>query len=296
LTLKTAAVIPALNEDRSIAKVIVHARKYLERILVVDDGSQDDTALIAESLGAVVIRHYRNLGKGAALRDGLEWARASGVDILVTLDADGQHNPDQVPLLLEAMRTNGADVVVGSRSSKPKGMSRHRWMGTRALNFLSQVKVDDVYVDAQSGFRAYSRRAIESLVAVDYGMSVDSETLMRANNAGMKIVEVPITVSYKGLETSSKNPMAHMLEVLFGIVKFVSIRHPLTFYGGFGIGALVVSLIFGFWTIDYYQRWGSVITNLALVSIASGVLGFLSIFTGMILYTVIAVVQEQQRH
>jgi glycosyltransferase involved in cell wall biosynthesis len=296
VSLKTAAAIPALNEERTIAKVIVHARKHVGRVLVVNDGSQDDTQLIAEALGAAVIRHDKNLGKGTALRDSLAWARSLGIDILVTLDADGQHDPEQIPLLVDAVRAGDADVAIGSRPSKPSEMPRHRWMGAEGLNILSDVKVGGKYVDTQSGFRAYSRRAIEGLVISDNGMGVESEILMRAQDAGMKIIEVPVTMNYKGLKTSSKNPIPHAFEVLFSIVRFVSIRHPLTFYGGFGVVSLLVSITFGLWTIDYYQQWGRVITNLALVSIAAGVLGFLSLFTAVILFTVIAVVREQQRH
>jgi glycosyltransferase involved in cell wall biosynthesis len=265
-------------------------------VLVVDDGSQDDTQLIAEALGAVVIRHDKNLGKGAALRDCLAWARSGGIDILVTLDADGQHDPEQIPLLVRVVQAGSADVAIGSRSSKPDDMPRHRWMGAEGFNILSQVKVGEKYVDTQSGFRAYSRRVIESLVISDDGMGVESEILMRAQGAGMKIVEVPVIMNYQGSKTSSKNSIPHAFEVLFSIVKFVSVRHPLTFYGGFGVASLLVSMVFGLWTFDYYQQWGRVVTNLALVSIAAGVLGFLSIFTAVILFTVIAVVREQQRH
>ena len=112
----------------------------------------------------------------------------------------------------------------------------------------------------------------------------------------LKIVEVPIIMNYNGSKTSSKNSIPHAFEVLFSIVRFVSVRHPLTFYGGFGVAFLLVSIVFGLWTFDYYQQWGRVVTNLALVSIAAGALGFLSIFTAVILFTVIAVVREQQRH
>ena len=295
MPLTTAAAIPAFNEEKTIAKVIVRAKGQVDRVVVVDDGSQDDTALIAEGLGAVVIRHEKNLGKGAALRDCLEWAKTTGTDVLVTLDADGQHDASQISVLVNALQTSQADIVIGSRSSRPPDMPRHRWMGERALDMVTQVKIGERFVDAQSGFRAYSRRAIENLVVAEFGMGVDSETIMRAHSAGMRIVEVPVNTSYAGLETSSHNPMVHGLDVFFSIVKLISIRHPLTFYGGFGIVALSVSLVFGLQTIDYYQRWGRVVTNLALVSVAAGILGFLSLFTGIILFTLITVVREQKR-
>jgi len=190
------------------------------------------------------------------------------------------------------LQSTGADVVVGGRVARPPDMPRYRWLGERALDLGTQVKVGERVVDAQSGFRAYSRRAIENLVAAEYGMGVDSELIMRAQRSGMRIIEIPIGVNYAGLKTSSSNPVMHALDVIFSVVKFISIRHPLLFYGGFAAVSLTVCLVFGFMTIDYYQRWGRVVTNLALVSIASGIIGLLALFTGIILFTLITVVRE----
>lgn len=285
--------IPALDEEGTIAKVIVRSKKHVARVLVVDDGSKDDTASIAKGLGATVISHGKNLGKGAAIRDCFAWAKRSGADVLVTLDGDGQHDPSFIPKLVNALQKAKADVVIGSRRTRPPEMPRYRWLGERALDLATQVRIGERVVDAQSGFRAYSRKAIENLVAAEYGMGVDSETIMRAHRAGMKITEIPITATYAGLKPSSQNPVMHALDVIFSVVKFVSIRHPLTFYGGFSAAALSISLIFGWITLDYYQRWGRVITNLALISIASGIVGFLALFTGIILFTLITVVREK---
>jgi glycosyltransferase involved in cell wall biosynthesis len=293
--LKVVVGIPAFNEERAIAKVIVQSRPHVDHVLVVDDGSDDATSLIANSLAAVVVRHEKNLGKGAAIRDCFDWAKKNGVDVLVTMDGDGQHNPSMIPALVDALISNEADVAIASRTVKPAGMPRYRWLGGRTLDFFTQVKADGRFVDAQSGFRAYSRRAIESLVAAEVGMGVDSEIIMRAQSAGMKIVEVPAQMNYVGPSTSSLNPVTHSLDVVFSVVKFVSIRHPLSFYGGFGLGALLVSLVFGLMTLDYYQRWGRVITNLALISVSSGVVGFLTLFTGIILFTLITVIREQRK-
>jgi glycosyltransferase involved in cell wall biosynthesis len=294
IELKIVAAIPAFNEEATIAKVIAHALDHVDEVLVVDDGSQDDTSLIAGKMGAVVLKHEKNLGKGAAVRDCFDWARRNGADVLVTLDGDGQHDPARIPELVEALQKSEADVAIGSRISRPPDMPKTRWMGERFLDLATQVKVGDRVIDAQSGFRAYSRKAIEALVAAEYGMGVDSEIVMRADKAGMRIIEVPIEVSYNGTKTSTHNPLMHALDVMFSVVKFVSIRHPLLFYGGFALIFLANSLIFGFMTIDYYQRWGLVITNLALVSVASGILAFLALFTGIILFTLITVIREKR--
>jgi glycosyltransferase involved in cell wall biosynthesis len=286
--------IPAFNEEGAIAKVIVRSQRYASKVLVVDDGSIDDTALIAKSLHAIVIRHEKNLGKGAGIRDCFEWAKQNGADILVTLDADGQHDPSKIALLIDTLETRQADVVIASRMSKPNGMSRHRWAGARALDYATQVRADERVVDTQSGFRAYSRKAIENIVPAELGMGVDSELIMKANNAGMRIVEVPVAAAYTGLDTSTYNPLMHALDVFFSMIKFVSIRHPLLFYGGFAIIALGTSFFYGLLTLDYYQTWGRVITNLALISIAAGLIGLLSLFTGIILFTMITVIRERR--
>lgn len=292
--LKVAVGIPAFNEESTIAKVVVRSQKYADKVIVVDDGSVDDTGLIATGLGAAVIRHGKNLGKGAGLRDCFEWAKRNGADVLVTLDADGQHDPSKIPLLVDTLEMQEADVVIGSRTTRPVDMPRHRWAGARMLDFVTHVKIGNRLIDAQSGFRAYSRKAIETLVASEFGMGADSELIMKADRAGMRIVEIPITAAYSGLDSSTHNPLLHALDVFFGVLKFISIRHPLLFYGVFAIVALTNAFYYGFQTFDYYQRWGRVVTNIALISIASGILGFLALFTGLILFTMITVVREQR--
>ena len=284
------AAIPALNEEKSIAKVIVHSLNWVDKVLVVDDGSVDDTSLIATKLGAVVIRHERNLGKGAALRKCFDWARDSGFDVLVTLDADGQHNPEDIPRLLTPIIDGEAEVVIASRLRD--GVPALRHIGGKMLDWLIAGRGD--VVDSQSGFRAYSRKAFEQVNASELGMGVDSEILMHAKEAGLRIVEVPVAMEYKNLETSTHNPIYHWFDVTFSVVKFISIRHPLSFYGGFATIMFVTALTFGFETLDYYAKWGRIVTNLALISIATGILAFLSFFTGVILFTLITVIRDER--
>jgi hypothetical protein len=196
-------------------------------------------------------------------------------------------------LLVDALEMGDADVVIASRTARPSDMSRHRWAGARMLDLATQVKIGNRFVDSQSGFRAYSRRAIDNLVVAEFGMGVDSELIMKANRAGMRIVEVPVAAAYSGLDSSTHNPLMHAFDVLFSVLKFISIRHPLLFYGGFASIALANSFFYGIMTLNYYQSYGRVITNLALVSIASGLIGLLSLFTGIILFTMITVVREK---
>ena len=273
---------------------MLRAAKQSDEVLVVDDGSKDDTATIAEHLGAIVLRHEKNLGKGAAVRDCFEYAKRSGADVLVTIDGDGQHDASQIRLLVDALAKEGVDVVIGGRSARPAEMPRFRWLGGRTLDHATGIRIGDQLADSQSGFRAYSRRAIESLTPSEFGMSVDSELIKKAKAEGLGIGLVPVVVTYSG-KTSTTNPLFHWFDVLFGIVKYVSIRHPLLFYGCFSLILFFVSFVYGFMTLDYYQRWGRVVTNLALVSVAAGILGFLALFTGIILFTLITVVRENTR-
>jgi len=293
-TLDVLVAIPAFNEEQTIAKVVIRSKEHASRVLVVDDGSSDDTGVIAEKLGAKVLRHEKNLGKGAGIHDCFEYAKRSGADVLITLDGDGQHDPSLIPRLLETLQKTQADVVIGSRASRPSDMPGYRWTGERALDLATGVKVNGRFVDSQSGFRAYSRKAIENLSAAEYGMGVDAQLIMHANEAGMKITEVSVAMNYDRSNTSTHNPLMHGLDVIFSLIKFVSIRHPLLFYGTFAVCFLSVSGVFGFMTLDYYQRYGRVVTNLALVSIASGIIGFLSLFTAIILFTLITVVREKR--
>jgi glycosyltransferase involved in cell wall biosynthesis len=287
------ALLPAYNEEAAIAKLVLSAQKHVDAVVVVDDGSTDMTAAIAEKLGATVLRHERNLGKGAALATGFRYAKQSRVDILVTLDSDGQHDPNAIPNLLQPILEGRADVVIGSRRFG-HDIPKFRRFGGKLLDHATGVRVNGQLVDSQSGFRAYSRKALERTTAAEYGMGVDSEILMKANEEGLRIVEVPVAVTYEGSNTSTHNPAFHALDVLFSAVKFISIRHPFVFYGGFSAIMFLIALIFGVQTLDYYAKWGRVVTNLALVSVAAGILAFLALFTAIILFTLITVLREKR--
>jgi len=287
------ALFPAYDNEQTIARVILLAQKYVDEVVVVDDGSKDMTAVIAERLGAKVLRHDRNLGKGAALRTGFNYAKQSGADLIVTLDSDGQHDPEEIPHMIDPILKGEADVVIGSRrfSSQDKA---YRRFGRRVLDRVTGVEINGVLVDAQSGFRAYSKMALQKVSAAESGMGVDSEILMMAKEAQLKIIEVPITARYDLPKSSTHHAVYHGFDVFFSIIKFMSIRHPFLFYGGFSTIMFVVAIVFGIQTLDFYAHEGRVATNLALVSVSAGILAFLSFFTGVILFTLITVLREKR--
>ena len=225
------ACIPAYNEESHIENLVKSAQSHADSVLVCDDGSTDDTAKLAKKAGATVISHKTNKGYGAAIISLFEYARNNNVEIMVTFDGDGQHNPDQIPLLLDALTQHNIDVVIGSRflnqnTEAPGYRQRGIKIITSAANYGTDIKVSD----SQSGFRAYSKDAIDAIHPTEEGMSVSTEILLKISNKGLSLAEVPIAVSYDG-DTSEQHAVPHGISVLANTIKYVSIKHPLKFYG-----------------------------------------------------------------
>ena len=175
------AAIPAFNEEHTIAKLVLEAQKHVDVVLVCDDGSTDSTAEIAERMGADVIRHDRNLGYGAALKTLFTVARELNADVLVTLDGDGQHDPSEIPSLVDPVLENKADIVLGSRFlNKENGVPRYRRWGIQLISKLTGAVSNHRFLDAQCGFRVYGRKALNGLDLVENGMGSSVEILLKA--------------------------------------------------------------------------------------------------------------------
>ena len=238
---RVVACIPAYNEEKTIAKVLVRASPHVDELVVVDDCSEDDTGAIAERFGAHVIRHGQNLGKGIALRDCFDWAKKNDVDVLVTLDADGQHDPDEMSSLVSPGPAAEADITIGYRSSRPPGMTRQRRLAQKILDTLTGVKESGMLVDSQSGFRAYSKRAVASLQMSEWGMGVDSEILLNAKKIGLAIRQVPVRMKY-GADANEQNAVVQFTDVIATIVMVALARRPLRILGIPGLLLLLVGL------------------------------------------------------
>lgn len=276
--------------------MVVKAKRYADKVVVCDDRSSDMTGQIAKSLGAEVVRNTSAGGYGAALALLFRQAAKIQPDVMVTLDADGQHDPDDIPRLVKPIVNHQADVVVGSRFLKEKrgGVRAYRRIGIKGITQLTGAMSGVELTDAQSGFRAYSRPAIRSLAPVELGMGASSEILMRAAEQNLRIVEVPVGVKYKGLRTSARNPIYHGLDVLFSMVKFSSLRHPMLSFGTLGLGAILLGLGYGYFTIQAYSAQGRPITNVALLSMAIVSTGLLLLFMGIILFTLTSLIKENR--
>lgn len=287
------ACIPAYNEEKAIAKVVISAQQFVNQVIVCDDGSSDMTAIIAEKLGAKVIRHEGNIGKGEALRSLFLAAREINADVMISIDGDGQHYASEIPRLVEPVSNGTADVVVGSRFLGNEVIPSYRRAGNKVLNVMTAQQV----TDTQSGFRAYGKRAVREILPAEMGMGVDSEIIIDALGKGLKVAEVPISVSYGEEKTSTHNPLFHTFDVLFSVLKLTSIRHPLVFYGIPGLSLAAAGLYFALHALQIIGQTG-IVTNVALTyglfSLGLVMLGLLMLFTGIILFTLVSVIRKQK--
>ena len=222
--MKIIVIIPAFNEEAAIGEVVKKSLKYADDVLVVDDGSRDKTSEIAQNAGASVLKHPTNFGKGVALRDA--FSKVKGYDIAVTIDGDGQHNPDEIPKLIQPIADNKADFVNGSRylNGFDENTPSYRRVGQRVLDIATNVTAGTSVTDSQSGFRAFNGNTLSCYKFRDPGFGIESEMIADAADNNLRIVEVPITVKYDVENSSTKGPVTHGVGVLLKIIKDKIIR------------------------------------------------------------------------
>ena len=216
-------------------------------------------------------------------------------DILITFDADGQHRIQDIPLLSEPIENNEADLVIGSRflQTKSEEMPNYRKMGVKIITKVTNLSIKDKLTDSQSGFRAYSKKAIQEITPTEEGMGVSTEILINASNLELRITEVPIKIHYHG-DTSTHDPVSHGTSVLLSTIKFTSIHNPLKFYGIPGIIFLIIGLSFVAWTIQMYTESNEIVTNVSLIGIGCVVLGSVLLMTSIILFSIVTVVSNKK--
>jgi len=286
--LKTVAVIPAYNEEGSIAKVILRARRHVDRVVVCDDGSTDMTAMIARELGASVVKHSKNRGKGQALRTISREIMELDPEIIVTLDGDGQHDADEIPMLVKPIEAGESDVVVGSRYVDGAEMSAplYRRFGLRVINYLYK-RVGGVRTkDTQSGFRAYSQKAFKCLMGCDAkGYGIEGEQLSLAAKNGLRVTEVPISVNYKGsAATSKKSPLMHGADLISTLLRLVMEERPLAYLGLPGIGFTGIGMILGLYLLWKFNATRYFSMPLATLTLGAFTVGLLLIIAAITLH------------
>jgi glycosyltransferase involved in cell wall biosynthesis len=285
--------LPAFNEEKNIAGIITKLKNVTNQIIVCDDGSSDLTAVIAEQLGAIVIKHDKNLGYGAAIRSIFLKAKTLDSDILVTFDADGQHRVEDIETVVMPINEDTSDIVIGSRflDDSEKEVPNYRKVGIKVITKITNVSIKKQLTDSQSGFRAYSKKVLNELNLSEMGMGVSTEILIKASRKNMRISEVPIKISYHG-KTSTHNPISHGTSVIFSTIKYTSIERPLIFYGIPSIIFLLIGLVFSYMSIQYYVDVGRLSTNLTIVGATTILIGIVLLITATLLFSLVSVVRE----
>lgn len=275
---KVAVLLPAYNEEVAIASMILLSSKYADEVIVIDDGSTDRTKEVSELAGATILSHNKNKGKGVALKTGFEYAK--DFDIIVTIDADGQHNPSEIPLLLKPILDDEADLVNGSRyiNGHETSTPTYRRVGQTVLDKTTNIASGVKITDSQSGFRAFSSKCFQCFNFDPEGFGIESDMLIEAANHNMRITEVEITVRYD-VNTTTANPVVQGVSVLLRVLELMRFNRPLYFYGISGaiilfFGILIYLSINLTWlsTNLYLNAVGIFVILMGIVLMLSGVL------------------------
>lgn len=279
-------IIPAFNEVRFIGSVVLKTLEFADEVIVVDDGSRDGTPDIAERAGARVIRHEKNRGKGIALNTGFDLVRREYHPLaIVTLDADWQHAPEDLPAVAGPVMAGDADLVIGSRYlQKTSDVPLQRVVGHWGFNMLVNTVSGTRITDSQSGYRAFSPRALECMSFSSSNFSVESEMQFWAADYALRVTEVPITIRYQ--DKAKRSVISHGVSVLNGILRLIAQTRPLLFFSLPGILLLLAGVIVGALVAYQYSLAQSLAVGTALIAVLLCFVGTLSLFTGIILNTV----------
>jgi glycosyltransferase involved in cell wall biosynthesis len=282
---------PAYNEEKYIGGIVLLAKQYADEVIVVDDGSHDRTARIAELAGASVVRHEKNQGYGSTIQSIFTEAKKRNPDVLVILDADSQHNPDEIPSLVSEI-SKGSDVAIGSRVMQDNVIPLYRRIGQNFLSRLTSIASRQRISDTESGFRAYSKKAIRELELKENGMAISSEIVSDATKKELVIAEVPISVTYTK-DSSTLNPLQHGWSLLNRIIVMISERRPLLVFGAVGTICIIFGIVVGIIVIMTFQAHQILQVGSALVSMLLITIGVLSISTGLILGVLVRRISRQ---
>jgi glycosyltransferase involved in cell wall biosynthesis len=293
---RSLVVIPCYNEEISIGSIVLRTKHHVDTVVVIDDGSNDSTAKIAKEAGAVVLSHSKNKGKSAAIKTGFKYALENGFDYVITIDGDGQHNPDEIPMLLKEMQNNSHDILIGTRFGPSTEMPSWRKVGKRVLDYATSFGSGGNLTDSQSGFRGFNKKAVQHLTSQlnGNGFSIESEQLIKAHDAGLQIGNTRVACKYNGLETSTKGPTSHGVSVLSYVIWMVAEKRPLLFIGVPGFILVILGLFFGIRTLQIYNQTHIFPISYAILVSILLIVGVLTMFIGLMLNVLPNVIKKIQ--
>jgi glycosyltransferase involved in cell wall biosynthesis len=291
LTNHIVVIIPSYNQERYIGSVVLKLLRFPVTVIVVDDGSIDETASVAAAAGAEVVQQPVNQGKGAAINAGFCKAREFKPDVIVIIDADGQHLPEELPRVVQPILDDVADIVVGSRYlSHPSHVPAHRVLGHLLFRWLSSVASGIAMSDPQSGYRAFSQRAFDLVNFSSRCSSVESEMQFMAYDHSLRVAEVPITIRYT--DPPKRSVIRQGLSVLNGVLKLTGQYRPLLFFGLPGCLIVMLGIAWGIRVVDLFSRNHALPVGNTLISVMLCILGMTLFSTGVILHSIRGLLTE----
>ena len=290
------AVIPAYNEELSIGSVILRTKPFVSRVIVIDDGSTDLTGYISELAGSEVLRIEQNKGKANAVMTGIARVKELNPKVIVLLDSDGQHKPEDIPQLIAPIQTGHADLVIGSRNLETTSyIPLYRKLGLKILDIFTNIASKDKITDSQSGFRALGPEAIMNFTFISDGYNLENDMINHFSNIGLRITEVPITVSYKGENIHKKNPVSHGLGIFANLIGIIGYRRPLISFGIPGFFLVLGGIIMGFWAFSWYYEHGQLPFGPTILTAVMLIIGLLLMTTALLLNSLIHIIKMYGR-
>lgn len=282
---KVIACVPVYNEANGIQNLIKEIKKFVDIVVVCDDGSTDNTYDKLLLTDVKILRHTKNLGKGAALRTLFDYVKELDAGVIVTIDGDGQFLPHEIPKLVKPIIENKSDIVIGYRFDDSDEMPLYRKMGNKFLDKVTNIASDLPFRDTQSGFRSYSRNAIEKIQFKTNGFGADSEILISASKNKLRISEEKVTVLYNtGNKTSTKNPVSHTGEVITSLIELVALKKPLSYLGIPGIIFLIIGIFFSSYVVSTFNETRYFSIPFTLLSLGTFLIGLMLILMSIVLF------------
>jgi len=291
-------LVPAYREELTIATVVMLAKKHASKVIVIDDGSPDRTREVATLAGAEVISHEVNKGKAAALMTGFQRARELSPKCTITIDGDGQMDPELIPAVAAQILNGEVDMVIGSRylHNSSTDTPQHRRAGQKVLNKATSVGSTANITDSQSGYRALSLKAINSTNFNSERYNIESDMIAYFSDIGLKITEVPTTVRYDVPDGHKQKPLKHGFSVLGGVVAYIGYRRPLIMFGTPGLIFLVAGFIVCLATfMEIYVLFDWTLVTQGIVGIVILSLGVFLTFAALMLNSLGVLMRNVER-